>query len=79
VAASREVRAVLVKKALERSGLSRAQLARDSEISESALWSWIKGKRVPDADSLRRLAEGLELRSKELQDLAEELRKAARD
>ena len=70
---------MLVKKALERSGLSRAQLARDSEISEAALWSWIKGKRVPDPESLRRLAEGLESRSEELQQLAEELREAAGD
>ena len=68
---------MIAKQVLTACGLSRAQLARDTGLNESTLWAWIVGRRVPEPESLAKLAEGLERRGGELQDLAAELRKAA--
>lgn len=70
---------MLVKSAIEDSGLSRAQIARDAGLSEDAVWSWLKGARSPTPDSLRALADGLAKRSDRLRELAEALRAAAKE
>jgi transcriptional regulator with XRE-family HTH domain len=65
-------------KVLNASGLTRAQIARDSGLNEATIWGWLNGRSVPTPESLEKLAEGLEKRGGELQALAEELRNAAR-
>ena len=67
----------MVRKTLEKCGLSRAQIARDSELSEATLWSWWTGVRSPSSDSIRKLAAGLRARGAELERIADELDKAA--
>jgi DNA-binding XRE family transcriptional regulator len=68
---------VLVRKALTECGLTRAQLARDSQVSQAALWAWWKGSRTPSGDSLKKLAAGLRARSTELDRIADQLERAA--
>ncbi len=68
---------MLVKRILTEAGLTRAQLARDTGLNEATLWAWVTGRRVPEPESLQRLAAGLERRGGELSELAKELRKAA--
>ena len=60
---------------VEQSGISQHQLARDAELSYAALHAWLSGVRAPRSDSLTQLANGLEARAKELQRLAEALRR----
>lgn len=68
----------MLKRIITESGLSRAQLARDSDVSEHSLWSWWTGARSPTGESLDKLAEGLDRRGKRLAELAEELRAEAK-
>lgn len=68
---------MLATEAIKRSGLTKAQLARDAGLSRAALNAWLAGQRAPGADSLDRLATGLERRAGELQGLAARLRQAA--
>jgi transcriptional regulator with XRE-family HTH domain len=68
---------MLVRKMLENCGLTRAQLARDADVSEAALWAWWKGSRTPSDESLRKLAAGLRARSDELRAIAEQLEREA--
>ena len=68
---------MLVRKVIKESGLPKAVLARDADISRAALNSWIGGERQPRANSLRHLAGGLEQRAEVLKELAEQLRRAA--
>ena len=72
-------RLMIAQKVLARCGLSRAQVARDTGLNESTIWAWVKGKRVPGPDSLLKLAAGLERRGGDLQALADDLRKAAKE
>lgn len=65
------------KEALDASGLTRAQIARDSGLNEATIWGWLNGRSAPTPESLLKLADGLDRRGGELHDLAEELRKAA--
>ena len=51
------------------------QLAADSGLSYDVLRSWRSGRRRPNADSVRKLADGLARRSDVLRDLARDLRK----
>lgn len=67
----------LAREAIQRSGLTKAQLARDAGLSEAALHAWIASQREPGPDSLDRLAAGLEGRAEELWRLAAGLRRAA--
>lgn len=68
-----------VKEAIQESGLTRAQIARDSGLSEDAVWSWEAGRRTPSPESLLRLAEGLRKRSGWLDRIAAELERTARE
>ena len=67
----------LIRRVVEESGISQAQLARDAGLSYAALHAWIIGARSPRTDSLVQLAEGLESRSDVLRRLAEQLRQSA--
>ena len=66
----------LIRRVVEESGISQAQLARDAGLSYAALHAWIIGARSPRSDSLLQLAGGLESRSDALRELAKELRRA---
>jgi hypothetical protein len=68
----------LVREIIQESGLPRALLARDAELSRAALEAWISEARTPQPESLEQLARGLEKRSSRLQYLAFRLR-AMRD
>jgi transcriptional regulator with XRE-family HTH domain len=74
---SRKELRLLARDAIQRSGLSKAQLARDAGLSRAALNAWIAGTRAPGPDSLDRLAAGLEARAEELRAIASKLRRAA--
>jgi transcriptional regulator with XRE-family HTH domain len=65
------------KTVIEDCGLTRAQLARDSGLSEATVWAWLKGTRKPSADSMRQLAAGLRKRGDSLARLADELDREA--
>ena len=67
----------LVRRVVEESGISQAQLARDAGLSYAALHAWIIGARSPRVESLVQLAAGLESRSNALRELANQLRHAA--
>jgi transcriptional regulator with XRE-family HTH domain len=67
----------LIRRVVEESGISQAQLARDAGLSYAALHAWIIGARTPRTESLVQLAEGLEGRSDALRALANQLRRAA--
>ena len=68
---------MLAREAIQESGLSKAQLARDAGLSRAALNAWIAGAREPESESLLRLAGGLEARAERLQGIAGRLRKIA--
>ena len=68
---------MIVREAIQESGLPKAVIARDANISRAALDSWIAGVRVPRGNSLRHLAEGLEKRGERIKSLAEQIRVAA--
>jgi transcriptional regulator with XRE-family HTH domain len=75
---SDELRA-LIRRVVEESSLPQAQLARDAKLSYATLHSWILGSRTPRPESLVQLAEGLEARAEQFNQLAQELRRAAAD
>jgi transcriptional regulator with XRE-family HTH domain len=67
----------LAREAIQRSGLTKAQVARDAGLGQATLHAWIASQREPEPDSLDRLAAGLEGRAEELWRLAAGLRRAA--
>jgi transcriptional regulator with XRE-family HTH domain len=73
----RKARAMKAKTVIEDSGLTRAQIARDSGLSEATVWAWLKETRNPSPDSMRQLAAGLRKRGARLERLADELDRAA--
>jgi transcriptional regulator with XRE-family HTH domain len=75
---SRKELMALAREAIQQSGLSKAQIARDAGLSRAALNAWIAGVRGPGADSLDRLAAGLDARADTLAQLAAQLRAAAK-
>ncbi len=71
---------MLIAKVIEQSGIPRAQLARDADLSRASLNSWTaagKAAREPQPESIQKLAAGLEHRAELLRELAEQLRRAA--
>lgn len=64
-----------VRKALREGPFAMRQLAGDSGLSYDVLRSWRSGRRRPNADSVRKLAEGLSRRSDMLRELARDLRR----
>ena len=63
-----------VRKALREGPFAMRQLAADSGLSYDVLRSWRSGRRRPNPESVRKLAEGLSRRSETLRELARELR-----
>ena len=71
---------MLIARVIEESGIGRSQIARDAGLSTASLNAWTaqgRAQRNPQPDSLRQLASGLRRRSEMLEELAEELEKAA--
>jgi hypothetical protein len=64
-----------VRKALREGPFAMRQLAADSGLSYDVLRSWRSGRRRPNPDSVRKLADGLSRRSDSLRELARELRR----
>lgn len=64
-----------VRRALREGPFAMRQLAADSGLSYDVLRSWRSGRRRPNAESVRKLAEGLSRRSDSLRELARELRR----
>ena len=64
-----------VRKALRDGPFAMRQLAADSGLSYDVLRSWRSGRRRPNPDSVRKLADGLSRRSDSLRELARELRR----
>ena len=63
-----------VRKALREGPFAMRQLAADSGLSYDVLRSWRSGRRRPNAESVRKLADGLARRSEILRNLAQELK-----
>ena len=68
---------MIVREAIQESGLPKAVIAQDAHISRSTLDSWIAGVRMPRGNSLKHLAAGLRARAARLVELAEKLDRAA--
>ena len=64
-----------VRKALREGPFAMRQLAADSGLSYDVLRSWRSGRRRPNPESVRKLADGLSRRSDSLRELARELRR----
>lgn len=64
-----------VRKALREGPFAMRQLAADSGLSYDVLRSWRSGRRRPNPESVRKLADGLARRSDALRELARELRR----
>jgi ribosome-binding protein aMBF1 (putative translation factor) len=64
----------MVREALRDAPFAMRQLAAESGLSYDVLRSWRSGRRHPNKDSVRRLAEGLNGRAERLQQLSRELR-----
>lgn len=62
-----------VRRALREGPFAMRQLAADSGLSYDVLRSWRSGRRRPNAESVRKLADGLARRSEILRNLAQEL------
>ncbi len=45
---------------IEKSGKTKAQIINKCGVSEAVFYRWLNGKRAPTADSIARLADGLE-------------------
>jgi transcriptional regulator with XRE-family HTH domain len=61
----------VIKHLVQKSGLARQRIADDAGLSYHALRSWLRGERVPQAESLAKLAEGLRFRGTTLLELAD--------
>ena len=64
-----------VRRALREGPFAMRQLAGDSGLSYDVLRSWRSGRRRPNPESVRKLADGLSRRSDALRELARELRR----
>lgn len=68
---------MIVQRALSEGPFMLKQLAEEAGLSYDALRSWATGRRTPQPESLRQLADGLRRRAEVLQELAGELEGAA--
>ena len=66
----------MIQKVLEAAPLSIDSLAKEAGVSRGTLYLWMNGKRNPTSENLAALANALERRGGELQELAEQLRQA---
>ena len=69
----------MIVKALAHTTGELGELAAELGVSYHTLWSWKAGRRAPGPRHIFSLANALERRSGDLQELVEELRKAAED
>lgn len=76
---AREEIVALVQRVLRDGPFSMRQLAEDAGLSYGVLRSWAMGRRTPTAENLSRMADGFDQRAQQLRQVAEELRKAARE
>jgi hypothetical protein len=67
----------MVQNTLKASGVNLRVLAEDADVNYGTLRQWAVGHRVPMASSLSQVAAGLRKRAGRLEELAEELEKAA--
>jgi hypothetical protein len=74
---NREEALMMLQAAINESGLPRALIARDSGLSEDAIFAWLKGARAPREESVRQVVAGLRRRSERLAEIATELERAA--
>lgn len=74
----RKARMQLIQEVIEASKVSAAQLAKDANLSEDALYSWTSGRREPQPESLHQLADGLRARADIIRALADKLERAAK-
>ena len=65
----------VVRKVLREGPFAMRQLAADSGLSYDVLRSWRSGRRRPNPESVRKLADGIARRSDALRDLARDLRR----
>ena len=65
----------LVRNALREAPFAMRQLASESGLSYDVLRSWRSGRRHPNRESVRRLADGLAARAERLNNLSRELRR----
>lgn len=68
---------VLVQRVLKEGPFAMRQLAERSGLSYAALRAWASGQRIPQPESLEKLAGGLEQQAGQLVVLAGEVRRAA--
>ncbi len=65
----------VVRRVLREGPFAMRQLAQDSGLSYDVLRSWRSGRRRPNPESVRKLADGIARRSDLLRDLARDLRR----
>lgn len=63
----------MLRRIVDESGLPQAVIADDAGLSYASIRSWLIGRRSPEPESLRKLAEGLRARAAKLEELADEL------
>jgi transcriptional regulator with XRE-family HTH domain len=61
----------------ERTGLSQHEIARLGGLSYATLHAWVNGRRNPSPESVRAIADGLDKRGSDLEQIAAELRRLA--
>jgi hypothetical protein len=65
----------VVRKVLREGPFAMRQLAADSGLSYDVLRSWRSGRRRPNPESVRKLADGIARRSDALRELSRDLRR----
>lgn len=64
---------MLIQEALEKGPFSIQDFAEDVGVSYHTLYSWVRGRRTPQPESVKQVAEGLRKRAKKLEELAAKL------
>lgn len=68
---------VMIERALDVATGTLQEIADAAGISYDTLWAWKTGRRNPTPENLQRLADVLEQRGREIEELSEEVRRAA--
>ena len=68
---------MIVQKALKEGTFGMRQLAEAEGMSYGTIRAWAMGRRAPEPDNIRKIADGFEHRAEMLKELAEQLRRAA--
>jgi transcriptional regulator with XRE-family HTH domain len=64
---------MVIRRVVNESGLTQAQLAEDAGLSYAGIRAWLKGEREPQTESRKKLAAGLRKRAARLEELAREV------